>query len=387
MKTQILTLNPWFYTKSGHNYVYLDSLEKACKKLDWKFSALLPKKNVVENLPDHWMKCIDCPTVRHWFEYIEKSPYKRARKVIRAKQRIRYFTSLLSNVRKNLIKGHNILFLETFATTDLTLLTHLLYFLPKKNLQLWLLYRYPSFFMKEDVNVYKKCHEKIVKMGIKLKLIADSDLLVEDQSRAFNYKVHLFPIPHVEDFEIKKGEKKDTIDCWWPGLAREGKGQKIIQNFALSNSIHNSLFQIFAAKNAKLESTLNSPNIIELKDELSREEYIYHLLESDLILLPYIDLCYEKTTSGIFVEAIMAGNVPVVYPGTWMAYELKKHSLEKLIINWDQETLAEKLLEIHQDDIIKEKLSLMRSHYQKFHSIENFASEMEKLLTFELNLV
>lgn len=385
MKTQLITINPWFYTKTGHNHIYLKSVEKSSKFLGWSFLALLPQKNIVDNLPENWIKCIDCPTVRHWFEQIEKKPYKRDRKFFRAKQRVRYYFSLFFSLKKNFIKGKNILLFETFAPSDIILITHLLTFLPKKNTEVWLLYRYPSSFMKDagQMDSYKKCHKRIEAKGITLKLVTDSDLLNEDLSAAFTAGVHTFPIPHVEDLEAKTNKISPHIDCWWPGLARPGKGQKIIQDFASSSHPKNALFNILAAKNSGLTSTSNGPNISLLEKELSREDYVKYLINSDLILLPYVDSCYQKTTSGIFTETIMAGKIPVVYPNTWMAYELCKFDLKELIINWEKETLPEKLLEIYQDSTIKEKISLMRGKYLEFHSINNFSEEMKKLLAKE----
>lgn len=379
METRLITINPWLYTKSGHNLIYIKSMEDAAKELGWSFKALLPKKNAVDALPNNWSKCIDCPTVRHWYETIEKKTYKRDRKVNRAKQRLRYYITLFMSLKKSFIKGKNILFLETFAITDIRLITNLLTFLPKKNLSLWLLYRYPSTFMQNELELYKACHKEIKKKNIYLKLITDSELLAKDLSSAFEEKVHVFPIPHVEDIKSDPNKKNDLIQCWWPGLAREGKGQKIIQNFAKSCHSKNSLFHLLAAKNANLTPSEKGPKVSILPKELSREEYLDHFINSDLILLPYIDSCYEKSTSGIFVETIMAGKTPVVYPNTWMAYELNRFSLQSLIIDWSEETLAEKLFEIYQDCSIQDKLRLMRKNYLNYHSMDSFTQEIKQL--------
>ncbi len=384
MKTQIISINPCFYTELGHNYYYLKSVEEACKFLNWDFHALLPKKNILNGLPSNWNKAIKNPTVRVCFELIEKMPYKRPRKFVKARQRISYYLSMHQALWKLLRKDKNhskILLYEAFGVDDIRLIAQLISFLPCKNLKLWLIFRYPSSFMGEDAKKYKLWLSKIEKSKVHLKLITDTDLLQQDLNECFKSEFEVFPIPLPNDLNRKFNKKRvQQISCWWPGIVRSGKGLDLIQKFSTSNSDSNKLIKLIAAKSANLVQQKKGPHLEILDDRLSKEQYNHYLANSDFILLPYTDACYEKTSSNIFVEALLAGKIPLVYPNTWMAYELQRYSLPELIVDWKSSSLSNKIVEIYKNQGIKEKLSHMQSNYNKFHNIKSFSANMEKIL-------
>lgn len=53
------------------------------------------------------------------------------------------------------------------------------------------------------------------------------------------------------------------------------------------------------------------------------------------MLIPYDAIAYQERTSGVFTEAVMAGNIPLTTTNTWMARELLKFGLDNLIISWE----------------------------------------------------
>lgn len=384
MKTKIISINPCFYTELGHNYYYLKSVEEACKFLNWDFHALVPKKNILNGLPSNWNKAIKNPTVRVCFELIEKMPYKRPRKFVRARQRVSYYLSVYQALWKLLRKDKNhskILLYEAFGVEDLSLLANLISFLPFKNLELWLIFRYPTSFMKEDAQKYKHLLSKIKNSKIQLKLITDTDLLQQDLNECFKSDLKVFPIPLPDDLNRKFNKNKaQPISCWWPGIVRQGKGLDLIQKFSTSNCGSNKLIKLIVAKSANLVEQKQGPHLETLDDRLSKEQYDDYLANSDFILLPYTDACYEKTSSNIFVEALLAGKIPLVYSDTWMAYELKKYSLPELVVDWKSSSLSNKIVAIHKNQEIKEKLAQMQASYSKFHNIKNFSANMKELL-------
>lgn len=383
MNTQLISINPCFYTELGHNYYYLQSVEKACQIIGWDFFALLPEKNIVESLPANWLKNLKCPTIKLWFEKIEGSPYRRPRKMIRAKQRIKYGASLakaLIKIFKKNKHGRHILFYEAFALSDIQLLLKLYYLLPFKNTELWLVFRYPSAFFDAELDKYKIFIEKVKNTKLHLKLITDTELLKQDLENCFKHLFHVFPIPIPSNIQSKNNSKIiQPIQCWWPGIIRQGKGLDIIQKFAQSENESNSLIQLIACKSAKLSARLKSPKLLLLDDALSKEEYDLFLKKSHFILLPYNDACYEKTSSNIFMEAILSDSIPLVYPNTWMSYELQKYSLERLVLDWDTNTLSEKIIALSQDLDIKEKLTKMKQKYLEFHNIDCYGKQMLEL--------
>lgn len=382
MTTRILTFNPWLYNQLGHSLIYTRATEKAVQFNDWIFFAALPKKCTLENLPKNWEKNVGCPTVRHWFEAIEKRPYRRPKKVVRAKERIYYYYSTLKLLFKHLLKNKSekkVLFLEAFAQTDLKLLVNLLRFFPKNNLSIWIIHRYQSSTLKSDVARYNTYHKKLLKMGIHLKLLTDSDLLKEDLEPEFNLPMTVLPIHYVKSIDGELSPNKTTLTCWWPGVIREGKGLKIIQDFAASISLSNKKIHLVVNKNSDLKLNPNSPKVTFLENHLSSEDYQAWMQKSDVILLPYLDPHYEKATSSIFIEAILAGKIPLVYPKTWMAYELQKHHLNELIMDWNSDELSEKIVQIQSDLSVIKKLKTMKKAYQSFHTLERYAQILQKL--------
>lgn len=379
MKTTLVTFNPWLYNELGHSLIYTQHVEKASKLNGWSFLALLPKKSLVPDLPKHWKKEINCPTVRHWFEAIEKRPYRRPPKRIRAKQRALYYYSTLKQLLSIFSENKNtqkIFFLEAFAQTDLVILANLLKFLPKKNVSVWIVHRYPANTLGSDVARFERCHKKFIEMGVSLKLLTDSDLLQSDLTKTFKVPVYVLPIHYIKFEQVKFKKPKNKVICWWPGLIREGKGLSIIQDFVCSESQYNEQIQLVINENAELKPHDASPQVIYVDNHLSREDYLGWMNKSHVILLPYLDKHYQKSTSSIFLEAIMAGTIPLVYPNTWMAHELEKYELDRLVLDWNPSSLSEKVICISRDDEILEKLRKMCHAYYKFHSLENYATTL-----------
>ena len=384
MNAKFISINPCFYTELGHNYYYLKSVEKACRLIGWDFSALVPQKNIIENLPSSWGKNLNCPTIRICYKQIEKKTYKRPRRLIRAKQRSLYYLSLFRTLHKILKKdkkSSKIIFYEAFSVGDIRLFTNLIPILPRKHLKVWLVFRYPSSFIKEDLGEYRRLLTVFKKNRVPFKLITDTDLLQKDLTQSLGYKVEVFPIPLPKE-PVKKYSKPDyePIKCWWPGIVRAGKGLEHIQKFSSSKNDSNKLIELIAAKSANLIASPKGPKLNILEDDLSKANYDHHLAHSDFILLPYIDSCYEKTSSNGFAEALVAGKIPVVFPKTWMAFELKKFHLQELILDWESSSLSDQLVRLYQNQSIQIKLKQMQDHYLRFHNIANYSKSMAKLL-------
>ncbi len=375
MKTTLISFNPHLYTSMGHNLTYVRCLGNAAYRNEWDFLSLLPRKNILEDLAENWLKTLHCPTVRHCFETVEKRPYRRPKKIIRAGQRCAYFFSAFLSLHPFVKKSNDqtILFLESFTPYDLSLLVSSLYFLPKKNLSVALVHRYPSFFWKEEIRTIDRLQKKLLSQGISLHLFTDSERLKQNLEPFFQRSLTVLPIPHTE-YETFEKEKKEKIVCWWPGGYREGKGLSFIRQFITSKNPYASCFQLFLNEKAPVPE--GNMKITRLPDYLPREEYLCRMRQSDMLLLPYSDPYYEMSTSGIFVEGIAAGKIPVVFPNTWMAYELKKHDLEELILQ--PTDTAEKLYALHGRTDTREKLMNMRESYRSFHSPETYAAILKE---------
>ena len=112
---------------------------------------------------------------------------------------------------------------------------------------------------------------------------------------------------------------------------------------------------------------------------LSRKEYVEWMRIVDLVLLPYSAKDYAYRTSGIFVEAIVLGAVPIVTNNTWMAYELQRFDLFELIFEWDECNLMDRLCHLPCNINTRKKLEFMRSYYRGFHCVQGFATSLLNL--------
>ena len=122
----------------------------------------------------------------------------------------------------------------------------------------------------------------------------------------------------------------------------------------------------------------------QIENSLSREEYLTWLLGSDIILLPYDPIIYRMATSGIFVEAVCAGKIPLVKKGSWLAHELIKFDLTELIVDWENPLFFSHLTFLIKSVKIREKLEIMQLTYQQFHSVESFSMKMHEIMQSSL---
>jgi hypothetical protein len=134
------------------------------------------------------------------------------------------------------------------------------------------------------------------------------------------------------------------------------------------------------AENAKKYFSDHS-QICFIPSFLLREEYMEWMQTAELVLLPYLGKDYARRTSGIFVEAVSVGAIPVTTKGTWMAYELGKFNLTELIFDWTEVDLLDRLCILPKNQKILQKLQVMRAYYQSFHCEKGFAATLQRLFT------
>jgi len=196
--------------------------------------------------------------------------------------------------------------------------------------------------------------------------------------KKFN-SIFVLPIPHTNSNISKSIQKQDHLFFWWPGgLTRKEKGLFRIKRLASLLKDSHKRVVLEVAKNAQNTISPNN-NVHFLPTNLTREEYNEKMINTDLLLLPYIEKSYRYRTSGIFVEAIVAGIIPAISKDTWMASELKKYDLEELIIDWENADLLKNLLKLCDSSKIKEKILLMRKKYLDIHNVDNFAKKLKEI--------
>ena len=95
----------------------------------------------------------------------------------------------------------------------------------------------------------------------------------------------------------------------------------------------------------------------------------------NIVLLPYFGgegEAYKLSSSGIFVDAVTAGLLPLVTKDTWMEYELNRFNLNELVVDWSKYTNPFDLCALINRLICAKntmrKLDDMRHSYATFHT-------------------
>lgn len=332
-KIRFYSLVPHLNGLEGHQYIYHKCVEKALQHFDVDFQALIPKKTTI----NEWTKFFKAQKWR-FFDFC---------KLFRTKQ-----------------KEPRIFFLESFNTTDLFFLLLASLLFAKKTDRVWLLLRYGPQQMR-------KSYRFLLKIFKKAKFFTDSELIASSFGAFLKRPVSLLPIPHTD--EIKEKPPFGKLTCLWPGEPRLSKGLHEIQKLAQNLDPD---FRLLTAKHPLLENT----TIEFIERGLNRADYLQTIQSCDILLLPYDPNVYKESTSGILVEAIICGKMPLVKKGSWLAFELAKHNLQELIVDFENPAFFSHLKILHSDPNIRHKLKLMQKSYKEFHSLNGFSQKMHHFL-------
>jgi len=357
----IYSVIPSLRNELGHFYEYHLALSKAAKINNYEHIKIISKIAKIPSTDNTWKKLL--------FEINYKKKWKNFKNIF----------PLIFVFKKIKKYKKGIIFLEDFNLIILLLILIAAIFV-RPEIELWLFHRFEYEKTFSKGKAYKLIHfllEKIFNKK-KVKYLTDSELIKKINENFFKRTFHVFPIPHVYFYEEKKNIEKQLRHFWWPGgLIREEKGLKHIKKLTkiLKESDNINIIMADSAKNL-----MSNKNAIFVPTNLCRKKYEDLMINSDLILLPYISDLYRYRTSGIFVEAVVSGSIPVVSKNTWMAYELLKFDLQELVMDWESPKIIEELKNICDSINFKEKLKIMKDNYKKKHSVENYALVMRSLL-------
>ncbi len=354
----------------GHFFEYNLAFSKAAKINNFKHIKVIPKTAQLPKIDDTWQKII--------YEIDNEKKWKNIKNIFPF---IKIFKKIIKEERAVIfLEDFNLIILILVLIAAVVRSKAMLFKAELSKVELWLFHRFEfdkTFLKGKAYKFIQILFEKI--FGKKrVKYLTDSELIKNLNGYYFNRTFHVFPIPHIYFSKEKKEDKKRCKHFWWPGGSiREEKGlgniKKIINLLKDSDNI-----KIIMADSAK--DLVSSSNIIFVPTNLSRNEYESWMITSDLILLPYISDLYRYRTSGIFVEAVIAGSTPVVTKNTWMSYELEKYGLNELALNWDSEKIIEDLISVSNDIAIQKKIKIMKLSYKNKHSLENYAFIMKSIL-------
>lgn len=381
LNVTLVSIIPNLINGEGHIIPYHLAVNKCSKILNWQHKVAYSSNNNnqnLSNLPTQWNGCLKGANL--------ESPASFFGQFTKLIDVFFFAQSIVSFWKKEVEKesSQKIIFLERFIHLQLFALWLATLLISKKDLSVWILYRRDTHTNKTRF-IYKLLN-KLIKNRVSpnnFHLLTDSDLLSKSLSEYFEEKVIVMPIPHTELIKDNKeiNNKNDYIICWWAGPPREEKGWEIVKNLAKHQTVEAQKFCLVAAKSSLLKPTKGGVNINLIEDNINRLDYVSWLNKCDFVLLPYDAQAYKERTSGIFTESIIAGKKILVTPNSWMAQELSKYKLDSLIINWDNINEIFSCLEkILKDETIEEKIKVMQQEYTNFHTIENYALTMKKLL-------
>jgi hypothetical protein len=113
---------------------------------------------------------------------------------------------------------------------------------------------------------------------------------------------------------------------------------------------------------------------------LTEQEYVSGYLTSEVVLMPYVASRYGDEASGVFIDAVTLGCMPLVSKHTTMASELEKFGLGELAVDWDSDFSWKFIVSVAQDAGVREKFNKMSLMYRKRHSLPSFAAEVSRII-------
>ena len=130
-----------------------------------------------------------------------------------------------------------------------------------------------------------------------------------------------------------------TIVCLLGGQISSEKGYTVFRRLLLTRKDCTTEagvnIQLRAPKELGLRSACSQIEIVEMSSGYqSEQDYVHGYLTSEFVLMPYREN-YRYAASGVFVDAVTLGCMPIVSKQTTMARELIKFGLDELVIDWE----------------------------------------------------
>ncbi|MCE5318476.1 MAG: hypothetical protein LLG04_14085 [Parachlamydia sp.] len=353
-KTHFFSLAPDLLSEAGHYAIYQSCIERSVTSHVESFQVFMHANAKLDNCPSHWIPVFGKKHRWHGTQY-----------------------------RKLLLKykreaERRIFFCDTFSLLDLVHLWIAFLFMRQPSDELWLISRYGFDFLTFKGKGHRLVFFLLrILLKHRLRLFTDSELLKKSFEARLRTSVVLLPLPHTKIPAINPSVRApNSLRCYWPGPPRPPKGWDFIRRVLTLAVPQSTTIEMVASQSAALTSSTIA--IVSLSPVLSHECYWRELLSCDIVLLPYDPIVYRYSTSGVFVEGIIAGKLPVVREGSWLAYELRRYDLQDLIVDWEDPQFWQNLIMLARNPNIAKKLFCMRGEYRSFHSEELFAERLKE---------
>jgi glycosyltransferase involved in cell wall biosynthesis/SAM-dependent methyltransferase len=222
----------------------------------------------------------------------------------------------------------------------------------------------------------------------KIRFYTDSELLSEDYTDTLKQRFQTAPIPVDTRFVAKTVKQPSTpLRLLYIGEARTEKGYQMLPLLAerlkdrlckgeiqlvvqTSPNIYYGLEPGIPEARAALETY---PGVTILKHQILDEEYVNWMHSAHLVLLPYTDNYFART-SGVLAESIHAAIPAIVPSGTWLSEQLRIHGAGQFFQSGNIDSLTQAVTVIIEDYVrYAEQAFSRRNRFLSFHNPERLA--------------
>jgi hypothetical protein len=382
----LLSIVPALQGGGGHMLGYHLAVGRAAHLSGWRHAVATSPEHGLSCLPEGWHATLATGALETGLPLLVRQG-----RLWRMLKEIRLFAlSIAAAARAELLAstGTCVIFVERFNGPELLAVFLAALRLDRKRLQMWVLFRSDPTSMGLAGRLYVGVGKALAALfgADRFRLLTDSAPLAESLRVAFGRAAHVMPIPHTEvGAGAMAPRSSGEVLCWWPGAARPEKGLDAITRLA-SHDVRceaalDKPVRLVLSRASGVSPKEGRLSVQLVDDVLSPDDYQMWLRTVDVILLPYSAQRYRSSTSGVFAECIAAGKVPLVSPGTWMAFELTRCQLQALVCDWhDSGEVLAAIVRAQQDPTIRHRLGEMREAFLAFHSEASFAREMRTLI-------
>lgn len=361
----LAVLAPDLLDEGGHQYTYLLCLQEVASEMGADFTAYVSNSFNIQNARLKWVPLY--PILRtHCFlpQFL-----------------MRFFRFFFGTSKLFLSKTFSLVYCESFSVAELgalALASACTY--PKGNLLLQFRFDLPRKGIKKYAQrFFLKLLQQIWKT--RLHLGVDSHLLQRDLKYLCSLESTVMPITLRSERDRHswvraKNFKKLTLG--WFGAPRVEKGLYVIQSLISSEHDAYTTCVLHLSKSTPLPREEGKLKLCLYTYPLSRPYFCKKMQRIDLILLPYLPEKYGRRPSGIFVESLSHGKIPLVSDHTWMADELRNFDLDELIVDWFSPDLPSYFHKIYNLSSVSRKLHKMQQYYLSFHSQKTLTERFQQ---------
>jgi hypothetical protein len=223
--------------------------------------------------------------------------------------------------------------------------------------------------------VYRAGDRLLRVYGVRVTYLTDTRPLSASNGRVLGRPIVVLPIPHTDSdlgSHAAAGQAGTRLDCWWPGRPRPEKGLDAVRRLVSLEDRGEPRLCLIAADSAGLAPRPDGVDVATVPDPLSRTEYCDAMQRASVVLLPYDGPAYAERSSGIFVEAVVAGKIVLTSAGSWMASELERHGLGRFVIDWAAPDLPDRIRRVALEGMATDAFASVRQEYQAFHNVSSF---------------